>query len=186
MNLIKIIISIIAFVSFFSCGKSVESVDVNIENFSTERETASDVTSYYSEDGQVKAKISAPKLIRYKSRKEPATEFPEGMDVTFYGGNKKVTSTLTAKYGIRKEKEQIVTLRDSIVFVNVKGERLETDKLIWNGKTEKVVSDTVFTLTTKDDFIKGDGGFEANQDFSRYKLKKNISGHTKVKSSNVK
>jgi len=165
-------------IAFSACGDSVGKVDVNIENFSTATETASDVTTWYSELGVVKAKVTAPKLIRYTNQKELATEFPAGLDVSFFNANKKVTSSLTAKYGIRKEKEQEVIFRDSIVFINVQGEKLETSELYYNEKTEKIKSDKPFTLTTKDNYIKG-VGFTANQDFSDYVLD-SISGYTRI------
>ena len=56
-----------------------------------------------------------------------------------------------------------------MVVVNEKGEQLNTEHLVWDEKQEKLLSDEFVKITTKDEIIFGNG-FEANQDFSKYRI----------------
>ena len=66
-----------------------------------------------------------------------------------------------------------------MVVVNRKGERLNTEKLIWDERNELLSSDRFVKITTAEEIIFGDG-FEANQDFSRYRIF-NVKGRLTVK-----
>ena len=75
--------------------------------------------------------------------------------------------------------------RKNVVVVNQKGDRLNTEHLIWDEKKQKLISDEFVKITTKDQIIYGDG-FEANEDFTKYKIFKtrgtipiNTSTHVK-------
>jgi hypothetical protein len=61
--------------------------------------------------------------------------------------------------------------RKNVVVVNEKGERLNTEHLIWDEKKEKLLSDDFVKITTKDEIFYGNG-FEANQDFTKYRIYK--------------
>lgn len=66
-------------------------------------------------------------------------------------------------------------------MVNEKNEKLNTEHLIWNERTKKIYSDDFVKITTPDEIIFGNG-FEADQDFSRYKIMK-IKGTINLKKS---
>jgi LPS export ABC transporter protein LptC len=80
-----------------------------------------------------------------------------------------VNSKLDAKYGIRYERDERMEARKNVVVINEKGDKLETEHLIWDEKKQKLLSDDFVKITTKDEIIFGNG-FEANQDFTRYKI----------------
>jgi LPS export ABC transporter protein LptC len=69
--------------------------------------------------------------------------------------------------------------RKNVLVVNEKGDQLNTEHLIWDERTQKLTSDEFVKITTKDEIIYGNG-FEANQDFSRYRIF-NIKGIFSVK-----
>jgi LPS export ABC transporter protein LptC len=75
----------------------------------------------------------------------------------------------------------IVEAKKNVVVINEKNEKLNTEHLIWNEKTKKIYSDEFVKITTPDEIIYGTG-FEADQDFSRYKIM-NIKGTITVKKS---
>jgi hypothetical protein len=58
--------------------------------------------------------------------------------------------------------------------VNTKGERLNTEEIIWDEQKKKIYSDKYVTIHTKDEILFG-YGFESNEDFSKYKIFK-LSG----------
>ena len=108
----------------------------------------------------------------------PYLEMPKGLKVIFYDALLQVKSRLTADYGIRYEHEQKMEARKNVVVVNEKGEQLNTEHLIWDERREKLLSDEFVKITRKDEIIYGTG-FEANQDFTRYKIF-NIKGTISV------
>lgn len=60
-----------------------------------------------------------------------------------------------------------------------KGEKLNTEHLIWNEDSAKIYTDEFVKITTTDEIIMGEG-MEANQDFSKWKIYK-IRGTINVK-----
>lgn len=67
----------------------------------------------------IKIRIAAPVLSRYLIE-DPYVEFNEGLHVDFYNDSNKVTSVLTANYGIRYEKELKTIVRNNVIVVNEK------------------------------------------------------------------
>jgi len=111
--------------------------------------------------------------------KNPYTELPSGLKLVFFSPEMTKQSELTAGYGISYDKSDEMIARNNVVVVNVNGERLETEELVWNQKTEKISSEKFVKITTSDEIIFGDG-FESNQDISNYKIRK-IRGTMQVK-----
>lgn len=142
-------------------------------------ETVCDVEILYSEQGKIRVKLQGPLLFRHKT-KDPFTEFPGGVSVTFFEQSLNPSSKLTAKYAIRREKDNETIVRDSVVWFNIhKNERLETEELIWDEKTNKISSDKFVKITTETESIFGEG-FEADQNFNSYIIKK-IHGQVRMK-----
>ena len=54
-------------------------------------------------------------------------------------------------------------LRDDVVVINDKGEKLETELLYWDMKKEIVYSDRYSRLTADENIIEGNNGFKSDQ-----------------------
>ncbi|HYV94546.1 MAG TPA: LPS export ABC transporter periplasmic protein LptC [Chitinophagales bacterium] len=135
------------------------------------KETGKDVVALYSDFGKVKAKLIAPVMNHVDDEKNPYTELPAGLTLFFYTDSLKVQSQLTAGYGISYDKSDEMIARNNVVVTNIYGDKLESEELIWNQKTEKISSEKFVKITTKDEIIYGDG-FESNDDLSNYRIKK--------------
>ena len=146
-------------------------------------ETGNDIEVLYSSSGKVKARLLAPVLLRHRT-KNPYSELPKGLKIYFYNDSLKSDSKLTAKYGITYEKSNEMIVRDSVVVINIKGERLDTEELIWNDQTQRITSNKFVKIQTADEIIYGDG-MEANNDLTNYKIKK-IRGTIKLKDNILK
>ncbi len=116
--------------------------------------------------------------MNYYMTENPYREMPKGLKAIFYDEALNVKSKITADYGIRYEKEQKMEARKNVVVVNEKGEQLNTEHLVWDERREKLLSDEFVKITRKDEIIYGTG-FEANQDFTKYKIF-NIKGTISV------
>ncbi len=141
-------------------------------------QTAKSVEILYSDSGFVKARITGPVLNRYISDTASNVEFPKGTYVVLYDHHLLQTSSLKANYAISREKKQLLEARGNVVVINERGEQLNTERLYWNQKTERIFSNEFVKITTPDKIIYGQG-FESNQDFSKYKIF-NIKGTVSV------
>jgi LPS export ABC transporter protein LptC len=151
-----------------SCENDIEKVSLVTGKEKLPVETSTDLEILYSDSSRVKVKVNAPMLTRFGGEK-PVTELAKGVKVEFYDENLNVTSTLTANYALRKDNESVMEARNNVVVINVKGEKLNTEHLVWDEKTSRIYSDEFVKITTPDKIIFGDG-FEANQDFTNYKI----------------
>ena len=153
-----------------ACGSStLDDMGKLDEVANTAVETVKNPHITYSDIGEVRITVAAPLLLRHKV-KDAYTEFPEGIKVTFFD-NAIPQGTLTADQATRYEKDRSTTIRNNVVWQsNLKNERLETDELVWDEKTKKITSTKTVKVTTDNEQITGEG-LEAEQDFSRYKIK---------------
>jgi len=87
----------------------------------------------------------------------------------FFNDSAQVKNTLTARNARWYEQEGNILIRDSVVIINDKGERLDTEELVWNKSIEKFFTEKPVRITTATHVIYGKG-MEANQDFSLYKI----------------
>ena len=132
-------------------------------------ETMDSITSFISQGGRMKAKLSSVFLQRTQDTL-PRIEFPKKLHVDFYNDSTQVESFLDAKYGRYYEGRNQVYLRDSVRVYNIKGDTLWTDELWWNQAEQKFYTDKAFKVWQHDKFILGTG-LEAGQDLKWYKMR---------------
>ena len=155
---------------FSACQNDLAEIQRFIKQEETTYETISDFKTLYSDSAIVKVKIQGPTMLRYLDKAKPRQEFPDGMKVEFFTPNKRVTSRLTAKYGMRLEKDKQIIMRDSVVWESLNKEILETTELIWDEKEERVFTNKFVVIRRPGEIITG-YGFESNQDFTYSKIK---------------
>jgi len=135
---------------------------------------AREVTIAESESGRIKYNLTAPLLKRYETKQGATIKFPSGFRVVFYDSLQpdKIRTEITADYGINNESKKIMEARSNVVVVNhLKGEKLNTELLIWDQNTKKVYSEKFVTITTPDKILYGEG-MEADEKFERWTIKK--------------
>ncbi len=155
---------------FTSCENDVEEVNEinNIELFPDQE--LKDVDVLYSSSGKVKFRMKAPIVEQYGGE-ESYNEMPKGVEVEIYDSAMHVSSRLTSNYAIDRTYEKKMEAKDDVVVVNDKGERLNTEHLIWDMTTEKIRSDVFVKITTPQQVLMGEG-LISNQDFTDYKILK--------------
>jgi LPS export ABC transporter protein LptC len=162
----------------FSCKNDPKQVEELSRKDNQSSETAIDIEILYSSSGNIRMKLNAPLLKRYPGDK-PYTEFPKGIKVIFYDSIMRPETQLTSQYAINREFEKIMEAKKDVVVINEKGEILNTEHLIWNQETETISTEEFVKITTADEVIMGHG-MEADQQFTRYKIKK-ITGTINIK-----
>lgn len=145
--------------------------------------TGKGVTMLYSDSTVLKIKLQTPQMQKYeKGVKEPVTIMPKGLFVIFYDDKGKEATTLKADYGVKYEVSKRMEVRYNVEVVNVNGEKLNTEHLVWDEKKKKIISDAFVKITTAKNIIMGKG-LESNQDFTQYEIKE-ITGSIRVDDNN--
>ncbi|MCB0402792.1 MAG: LPS export ABC transporter periplasmic protein LptC [Flavobacteriales bacterium] len=163
----------------FSCVNDVEQVESLTKQEKIPINKGRNVELIYSEKSDVKVKVTAPLMEEYGTEENKYIEMREGIKVLFYDSLVQVISTLTSNYAIHRVGERVMEAKDDVVVINDKGEKLNTEHLIWNEDSAKIYSDEFVKITTQDEIIMGEG-MEANQDFSKWKIHK-IKGTINIK-----
>lgn len=133
-------------------------------------EEATKVESYLSQAGVIKAKLTAPVMLRSLSD-TIYVEFIKSLHVDFYDDSTRIESWLDARYGKYFETLNKVYLRDSVVVISVKGDTLRCHDLWWDQNRELFYTDSVATYHSPTNQITGGRGMEATQDFKSVTFK---------------
>lgn len=169
-------------VALCACNNSLEEAKLVTSRANVNIESGDNVVINYSDKGIVRIKAQGKHVTRHNTAK-PYLEFTDGIRIDFFAPDGKTESTLTARYATAVENSKEMTARDSVVVVNIKGEKLNTDELIWDEDRKIIYSNTFVKITTADEIIYGNG-MTANENFSDYVIK-NITGKIKVKTSEI-
>lgn len=129
------------------------------------------VTINYNDSGRLKAKIFAKQLIGYKKDGNDIVRMPKGVLGNFYNDEGKIESYLSAEKGISYQTQKITEVSQNVVVMNSKGEKLNTEKLIWDQKKQIIYTDKFVRISTKNEILTGEG-MESKQDFSDWVIKK--------------
>ncbi len=153
----------------FSCENDLDTINELFQPLEPGIEIARDVDMLYSDSAFVRVRIQGATLKRYTDDVSPRDEFPDGVHVDFLERQGTVSSTLDAKHGTRYTREKKVIVRDSVILQNDRGEKLETNELIWDEVKREVYTDRFVRITKPDEIILA-YGFRANQEFTEYEL----------------
>jgi LPS export ABC transporter protein LptC len=133
--------------------------------------TVKNLESVVTDSGKIQLIMSAPLVERFTNDVPPHTEFRFGIKVLFYDGNKEPIGSLSSKYARQTESKKLWELRDSVVGVNEKKEKLETELLFWDQEKDLVYTDRFVRITGEDQIVIGTG-LVSNSRFSVYTIKK--------------
>lgn len=152
---------------------SCENTEKDIKNWTENvvlKEEARNIESYLSQNGRMKAKLTAPLMVRVNGD-TVSVEFPESLHCDFYDSTKKIETRLDAKYGKYYENLGKVYLRDSVVVINIKGDTLRSPDLWWDQNNKLFYTDKYATYKGVGKTIYGGKGLEATQDLDRITFK---------------
>lgn len=131
---------------------------------------ATKVEGYLSQGGKVKAKLTAPLMLRVQAD-TVYTEFPQSLHVDFYNDSAKVESKLDSRYGKYMESINMIYLRDSVRVTTTKGDTLYCQDLWWDQNKALFYTDKPARHISKTGRNNGKSGMEATQDLKEVKFK---------------
>ncbi|MEI8112675.1 MAG: LPS export ABC transporter periplasmic protein LptC [Bacteroidia bacterium] len=163
---------------FISCENEIAKIKTLTSSEELPSITANGYEMLFSDSTVMRFKMHTPELIRHDAEKEPYTEFPKGVKIEKFDAKMNIVSSITAEYAKNFDSDQRWEAKNNVIAVNLKGDTLKTEFLVWDTKKEKIFSDQFVKIIRKDQIITGIG-FESNQDFSKYEIK-NPKGHLYV------
>jgi LPS export ABC transporter protein LptC len=161
------------FLLFFlsvSCENDLKTIEKLSAQDTLHLESAKDIELIYSDSGRLAIRLTSPAYVRYKG-KGTFLEFPQGIRVVFYKELQE-SSTLTAKFALINEENNQMEARNNVEVINLdKGEKLNTERLIWDERKKRIYSNEFVKITTRDKVLFGKG-FESDQNFDNWVIKK--------------
>ena len=151
------------------CENTQEEIDA-LTKKKVMQEEAIRIESYISQDGKMKARLTAPLMLRVMADTQ-YVEFPRSLHVDFYNDSTKIETFLDSKYGKYFENLNKVYLRDSVVVITLKGDTLRCHDLWWDQNKELFYTDSVATYRSPGNDITGGKGMEATQDLKTVRFK---------------
>lgn len=133
-------------------------------------EKAIRVESYLSQEGKMKAKLTAP-LMYHMVNDTGFVEFPKTLHVDFFDTLGKKETELDCLYAKYFENKGLVYLRDSVRVVTTKGDTLRSPDLWWDQNKAIFYTDKYATYKAPDRNIIGNTGLEATQDLKTVTFK---------------
>ena len=168
-----------AILLIFSCSSRVAS-DIPSDLLTSKKTPTVEATnfqSFYTDSGVVRYFLKTPKLLIFDREQEPYKEFPDGFHLQQFDANKKIISELSGNYGKNLEREQKWLATGNVVMVNIKGDTLWTEELIYLIREDKIFSEKfVHIKRGGDQDITGTGGFESDSQMTKWSFKK-TKGH---------
>jgi LPS export ABC transporter protein LptC len=130
--------------------------------------TAKDFKITLYDSGLIQLNLSAPLLEKYDNTEPPFSEFKSGIKVLLYDGKETYQAKVTAKYA-KCTDNNLWELRDSVIVINEKDERLETEVLYWDQEKDKIYTDRFVKITSEDQVTNGIG-FESDTHLNRRRI----------------
>ncbi len=154
----------------WGCTNDVQEVRKVTENRRIPLEVQENLEVRYTDSTELRMEMEAPLAESYPQLKEPQREFPRGLKVRFFNKNGDLSSRLRSDYALQLLEEGRWEARGNVVVINREGEKLQTEKLFWDSRRERIYTDAFVRMTTEDEVILGHG-FEADQNFEQYEVK---------------
>ena len=153
----------------FSCNTSPQKIEDLVKNFEEPIVVSEDVEWFYTKNGITSHRLTSPKVLRYEGQK-PYIEHPLGLEVFSFNPHGEQESFMRADYAVQHLGDKIIEAKGGVILENHKGEKLETETLIWNEKKDQIFTEAQVKITKQGQLIIGEG-FESNTSFSNYTLK---------------
>ena len=164
---------LLSVIGLFSCESNFKEVQKqNFSEFAPSGE-ADDFNMKYTDSGRIKSILISPKMLDYATVAYPFTEFPKGIDVTFFDVNNKKTF-VTSNYAITYKGTDVIDLQGNVKITNETGQVLETEQLYFDQKNEWFFTQKKFKFTDPKGVSFGEG-IDFSKDFKIVNSQK-ISG----------
>ncbi len=166
----RIFIAGILFFLTLSCKNDPNEIRALTGKAHLTEDHAIDVTVIYSKNGKISMRVFAHDFVRNEGARRPYIDMNTNLKVEFYNDSTgTIDDVLTADSSRYYEAQGDMIIWDSVQIVTKKGEKLNTQELIWNASAQKFFTEKPVRITTPTEVLYGNG-MEANSDFSWYQI----------------
>jgi len=162
---------------FVSCENDIKKINIITSKNLYPDEYAKNIEITKTSSGKIISKLSAPEIQVFEKNEKPYTLFPKGLTFIKYDHYPNIELSFSAKYAKYYQNEKLWEARNNVEATNTKGEKINTEQL-FRDETKKIFYSNKFTrITSADGIFYGEKGFEADENFTKWKLK-NIKNST--------
>ena len=158
-----------AAILFYACENNLE----KIKAFSSPEDLpvveAANFETLYTDSGEVRFFMKAPKLLQFDIEGTTFVEFPSGIEIKKLDENQNVISSITADYAKNFVKEEKWEAKNNVIATNAQGDTLKTEHLIWEEKTERIYTEEFVRIIRSDQIITGIG-FQSDQAMQNWRI----------------
>lgn len=167
----------VGFVSFFAilficllsaCRNDIAEIRAITEFKDLPIQTNLNAEYVYTENGKLKNKIIASQLDQYDDDKS-TTVAHGGFVLVFYDSLEKEEARLSGTKGTYNQKDKKLVADGNVILLNIKGEKLETEQLIFDQDSASIYTDKYVKISTRSGDIFGKG-LVSNESFTRYRI----------------
>ncbi|HKJ80035.1 MAG TPA: LPS export ABC transporter periplasmic protein LptC [Prolixibacteraceae bacterium] len=159
-----------AAILFYACKNDLE----KIKAFTAPEELplieATNIKTLFTDSGEVRFFLKAPRLLNFETTEKSFNEFPEGIELIEYDENQQIISSITADYARQFEKEKKWEAKNNVIATNARGDTLKTELLIWEEEAEKIYTEEFVKIIRADQIITGIG-FTSDQSLQNWRIK---------------
>jgi LPS export ABC transporter protein LptC len=159
-----------AAILFYGCENNIEEIKAFYSAENLPILEARNFQTLFTDSGQIRFSLKAPKLLRFEDDGRDYIEFPEGMELIKFDENRKVISSITANYAKQFVAEDKWEAKNNVVATNAQGDTLKTEHLIWEEKKEIIYTEEFVKIIRADQIITGIG-FKSDQKLQNWKIK---------------
>ena len=153
---------------FGSCKNNMKDVSALTIKSDSAQMSGVDVELTRSLKGFVTVKMKA-KTVKQMGVKDNTFEFPDGIEMFMYDTSGNVTSRMSANYSIYYDKEGVWEAKNNVDVSNDKGDRLNTEYLVWSRSKATIETNQFVKITSADGIIYGDG-LISDQNFNNWEV----------------
>ncbi|RZJ29145.1 MAG: LPS export ABC transporter periplasmic protein LptC [Flavobacterium sp.] len=156
-----------------SCEGNFKDVQKSTFSEFTPSGEAEEFNLKYTDSGRITSILVSPQMKDYATVSYPFTEFPKGINVTFYDKNAKKTF-VRSDYAVTYKATDIIDLQGHVKIWNETGQQMETEQLYFDQKAEWFFTEKKFKFTDPKGVSYGEG-IDFSKDFKIVNSQK-ISG----------
>ncbi len=155
---------------FASCEKRLDNIPKS-EIINLPTSATYDLETILTDSGLVQLIMTTPLVEQYDNIEKPYSEFTKGIKVFFFDGTKDTMALVTSRYAKYVQADRLWELKDSVIVLDDKNVKLETELLYWSQEKDLIYTDRFVKLTDEDKIMTG-LGFEADSHLKKKVIKK--------------
>jgi len=135
-----------------------------------------------SDSAIVRSEIKAPKQLEFANGNQ---EFPEGIEIQIFEKDGQLSTTIRADRGYFLKQENTFKGEGNVQVHNlIKDQKLQSEELFWEPNKKKIYTKKFVRIQSGGNFSYG-SGFEADETFTKYKLKNPRDAEFEIKDNGI-